>query len=264
MPQVRIRQGYVRNEPHPLNQFPFEVIEGIAKRIVHLRSIGHTDVSGDEFQRIFSEAIDGISYASPLGVADVTWNGCAWSVKTVKNNHPHRFQVRRGRSLHPRTLRLISGRNSPGFSAGIANPLADVQQTGNAVIEVFNQRLAEARKKHDDVRMVVLVRNMDTQEFTLFERSMAPWPVNDFIWTRNSSDNLEAHVDGRHVFTWQPHGSQFTMKEPIPQSATRFRITGEPAKLPMQQVLELSGYSAEWVEVLKPGDSLHLNRLPNQ
>ena len=254
MPQVRIRQGYVRHEPYPLNQFPFEVIEGIAKRIVHLQSVGHADVSGDEFQRIFAEAIDGISYPSPLGVADVAWNGCAWSVKTVKDRHPHRFTVGRGRRVHPKTLRLISGRNNPAFSAGIANPLADVQQTGNVVIEVFNQRLAEARREHNDVRMVVLVRNMDAQEFTLFERSMAPWPVNDFIWTRNSSNNLEAHVDGRHVFTWQPHGSQFTMKEPIPQSATRFKITNEPAHLPMQQVLDLAGYSPEWVEVLEPGD----------
>ena len=190
MPQVRIRQGYVRHEPYPLNQFPFEVIEGIAKRIVHLQSVGHADVSGDEFQRIFAEAIDGISYPSPLGVADVAWNGCAWSVKTVKDRHPHRFTVGRGRRVHPKTLRLISGRNNPAFSAGIANPLADVQQTGNVVIEVFNQRLAEARREHNDVRMVVLVRNMDAQEFTLFERSMAPWPVNDFIWTRNSSNNL--------------------------------------------------------------------------
>lgn len=253
MPQVRIRQGYVRHEPYPLNQFPFEVIEGIAKRIVHLRSVGHADVSGDEFQRIFAEAIDGISYPSPLGVADVAWNGCAWSVKTVKDNHPHRFQVKRGGSVHPKTLRLISGRNSPVFSAGIANPLADVQKTGNAVIEVFNQRLAEARDEHDDVRLVVLARNMDTRKFTLFERSMAPWPVNDFIWTRNDRDNLEAYVADRHVFTWQPHGSQFTMKEPMPQSATRFSIKGEPAQLSMRQVLELAGYSTEWVEVLEPG-----------
>lgn len=252
MPQVRIRQRYVRHEPYPLNQFPFEVIEGIAKRIVHLRSVGHADVSGDEFQRIFAEAIDGISYPSPLGVADVAWNGCAWSVKTVKNDHPHRFHVGRGRS--PKILRLISGRNSPVFSAGITDPLVDVQKTGNAVIEVFNQRLAEAREEHDDVRLVVLARNMDTREFTLFERAMAPWPVNDFTWRLNSRDNLEAYVDDRHVFTWQPHGSQFTMKEPMPQSATRFSIKGEPAQLPMREVLELAGYSPEWVEVLKPGN----------
>ena len=250
MPPAKIRSGYKKHEPYPLNQFPVSIIEGFAKRIVHLKAVGHADMSGDIFCQMFADTVSGQAYGNPLGVADVAWNGCAWSVKTVKNSHPHRFEVGGTENSKRKRIRLISGRNSPHYSAGITDPIADVQATGNAVLDIYNSRVDEAREEHDDVRLLVFIRNMVTQEFTVFERTLTPLAVNDYQWSLNNQGNLEGRTDNNHVFTWQPHGSQFTIIEPIPDSATRFRINRQPPMLQMTHVLRLARFEQNWVEII--------------
>jgi len=249
MPPLKIRGGAVRkHEPFPLNQFKQPQIEAICKGIVHLKATGNlkatgtNDISGDQSSAIFAHAIGGQSFGKPLGIADVAWNGCGWSVKTVKAARPFERDH----------VRLISGRNNPFHSCGedFSDPLKDVQATGQAVIEIYNARIDQAKWDHDDMRMLVLVRNMTTQEFVLFERPIAPFVVNDYTWHRNDNNNLEGHMGERHAFTWQPHGSQFTIIEPIPPGATRFRIKREPPKLLMNDVLKMIDFEPDWVEIL--------------
>ncbi|MDC9701470.1 MAG: hypothetical protein PSN37_04515 [Alphaproteobacteria bacterium] len=95
----------------------------MAKQFVHRIAIGHADITGDDFGTIFANSIDGMHRESPLGVADVPKENCAWSVKTVKGKKP--FGSER--------VRLISGRNSLDYSMGISNPRADPVATGRAV-----------------------------------------------------------------------------------------------------------------------------------
>jgi len=195
-------------------------------------------MSGDQFSRIFADSISGDEFSKPLGVADVAWNGCCWSVKTVKHSKPHTVSH----------CRLISGRNSPAYSAGISDFRADLQRTGRAVLEVYNSRINEAREQHDDVRLVVLIRNMQTLKFTLFERPLVPIVVNNYVWELNKRNNLIG-IEGQHIaFTWQPHGSQFTIHEPIPRSATRFYIKKQPPILELEQVIKLTGFRPNWVQ----------------
>ena len=242
MRQVRIRgrELVTRRAPYPLNEFPEHVIQSIAKRIVHLLAVGHTDMTGSQFEQFFSDSIDGEFFASPLGIADVAWRQTCWSVKTVKSNRPHTTQ----------SVRLISGRNSPTYSADINDPHADIQITGCSVIDIYNARVALAREQYEEARMLVLIRNVLTREFTIFERQLNTYPVNDFVWRRNRNRNLEAYAGDRHAFTWQPHGSQFTILEPVPASATRFRINTHPVTLEVDQVLEMTGFRPDWVEIL--------------
>ena len=238
MSPVKTRSQYHKHEPYPLNEFQHSLIETLAKRFVHLRAVGVSDMSGDQFSRIFADSISGQEYGRPLGVADVAWNGCCWSVKTVKTSKPH----------VARHCRLISGRNSPDYSAGISNPRADLERTGRAVLEVYNSRIHEAREQHDDVRLVVLIRNMQSQEFTLFERPLVPVVVNNYTWGLTKKKNLIGVQDGKIAFTWQPHGSQFTVHEPIPQSATRFYIRKLSPTLTVEQVIRLTGFKPDWVQ----------------
>ncbi len=254
MRQPRTRSGFQRNEPYPLNEFDFDTINALVKRIVHLLAVGHADMSGDIFSQMFADAISGQASGRPLGVADVAWNGCGWSVKTVKNNYPHKFTVGNGEDERPKRIRLISGRNNLNYSFGIESPLADVQAAGNAVVEIYNHRIAQAREEHDDVRLVVLIRNMSTLEFTIFERPMVPLAVNDYQWKINKRGNLEGFCESDHLFTWQPDGSQFTIIEHIPTSATRFRIAKRPPMLQIEHVLRLARYQQDWVEILGSGD----------
>ena len=239
MRQVKTRQGTKRHQRYPLNEFPEEVIQEICKRIVHLKAVGRSDMSGDEFSRIFADSISGESYGRPLGIADVAWNGCCWSVKTVQQKMPHEVE----------SVRLISGRNSPIYSAGIFDHSLDLQQTGTAVLDIYNTRIEAAREQHDDIRLAVLIRNMAAQEFTLFERSIAPVATNNYIWKANKRQNLIAYQGSNHVFTWQPHGAQFTIHEPVPEGAIRFRIVKQPSMLEMSHVLNLVRYEPDWVEI---------------
>lgn len=241
MRKVTTRDGIKKHEPYPINEFPNAVVEYICKGIVHLKAVGHADMTGDQFSRIFSDAVSGYSFGKPVGIADVAWNGCCWSVKTVQQKRPH----------ETRSIRLISGRNSPVYSSGINDPFHDIQATGQSVLDIYNDRIHKARWDHDDLRLLVLIRNMNAQEYSLFERPIAPLVVNNYHWKVNSNNNLCGYEGKQQVFTWQPHGSQFTIHEAVPSSATKFRIVREPRMLEMSHVLELVQFNSDWIEIIQ-------------
>ena len=251
MQKVRTRSGHEKREPYPLNEFTPEFIEELGKRLIHRKAIGQPDISGDDFCHIFAEAIGGESLDRPIGIADVTWENCCWSVKTVKNGDPHQFTVRKKNQDEPKRIRLISGRNSPSYSAGISDPFTDIQATGKAVLNIYNSRINEARGQYSDMRLLVFLRNMQSQKFTIFERPINEYAVGDYKWRRNKENNLEGRNGaGEHVFTWQPHGSQFTIILPIPIKATRFHITQKIPQIPMENVLEAVKYESDWIQIL--------------
>ena len=165
MPQPRLRDGYRKKEPYPLNQIPKSVVEGICRNFVYLMATGRKKLSGDDWSGIFAQVIQGRDLDSPLGVADVEWEKCCWSQKTVKNEKPH----------DATSVRLIVGRNSPSYSFDISDPKANIQETGNAVLSIYNHRIDQARSTYEDTRLGVLIRNMDTLEYCYFERTLTPF-----------------------------------------------------------------------------------------
>ena len=91
---------------------------------------------------------------------------------------------------------------------------------------------------------------METLEFAFFEHSITLIPLNDYTWEINRHQNLEAFFEGVHTFTWQPHGSQFTIIEPVPRSATKFRILKRPDVVPLDVVMRDVGFDENWIEML--------------
>ncbi len=229
-----------RSGPYPLGEFPEDMGIRLARQFVHRLAVGHANITGDDWGEIFATAINGTHRHSPLGVTDVTWNGCSWSAKTVQSSRPFSQPV----------VRLISGRNSPNYSYGISDPLADLSRTGRAVLNIWNERVNLSLNDHDDLRVVVLVRNMDTLEFALFEYEAGRYSPNDFEWRLNERGNLEGFEisTGEHRFTWQPHGAQFTVIKRVPGSAYKFRIVRHPGLLEPQHVLNLVRFRENWVE----------------
>ena len=197
MRQVTTRDGIEKREPYLIGEFSHKVIESICKPIVHLKAVGHADMCGNQFSQILSDSIEGQSYRKPLGIAEISWNGCCWSVKTVQHKDSH----------NARQLRLISGRNSSVYSSGIDNPFDNVQETGDSVLNIYNDRINKAKWNYDDCRMLVLVWQMGLQEFTIFERSIVPFIAKDYKWTVNKNGNFTGFLEDFHAFTWQPHGS---------------------------------------------------------
>jgi hypothetical protein len=154
------------------------------------------------------------------------------------------------RPFTKRTVRIISGRNSPSYSSDIFDPYADIQATGRAVLSVWNARIDEAATQHDDLRIFVMIRNMATLEFTLFEFEAPRYVPSHYRWERNRKGNLEGYdvQTNAHAFTWQPHGSQFTIFHHVPASAYRFRINRTPGVIEEKHVLNLIGFNESWIE----------------
>ena len=241
--KIRLRGSKPRRSgPYPLGQIPNRILVEIGKQVVHRLAVGLGDITGDDFGTIFAEATGGVHGARPLGIADVVSNGCAWSVKTVKSNRPFR----------ERRVRLISGRNSPDFSAGISDPRNDPAATGEAVLSIWNARVNEAMEEFEDLRIAVLVRNIAAREFLLFEEEAHRYPPRDYCWGFNRKGNLEGRdrVAGKHHFTWQPHGSQFTIIREIPGSARRFSIKPNVPVVDPKVILSHVGFLPGWIDIL--------------
>ena len=232
-----------RSQPngiHPLGDFPKQALIEISKHLVHTLAIGRKDISGDDFGSIFADAVGGQHRASPVGIIDIFKNNCAWSVKTVKLKKP----------FSKRSIRLISGRNSPIFSSGIGDLFDDVDDTGNSVLSIWNARVSDARRQFGDLRVAVLIRCMESREFVLFEEEISRFIPGDYSWALNKRKNFEGYDrgDGKHRFTWQPHGSQFTIIRHVPKSSKRFKIAHDIPVISTSSVLDAINFSEDWLQ----------------
>jgi len=101
------------------------------------------------------------------------------------------------------------------------------------------------------IRECVLIRDSDLTEFSIYENYLEHVRISDYEWTENKNNNLEGlnRFTGIKSFVWQPHGSQLTILENIPQSALRFRLK-HPAKLDKEECLKAIGFDSSWIEII--------------
>ncbi len=244
-PRLRDAHRLTTHDLYPLNVFPDELIRRLGGYLVYLTYIGRKDISGDDWGDAFADAIGGTHLESPLGIADVVFAKNCWSMKTVKAQNPFKT----------RSVRLISGRCSPDYSYGITDPHVDVQRTGEAVLGIWNERVNIATDHYSQVRTSILVRSYDLQSYVLFEEDTGRFRTTDYHWTVNSNGNLiglDSHE--RQCFTWQPHGSQFTIHTVVPEEAVRFQIRIPKARLNKTDVLEVLKYDDSWVKIIRDKD----------
>ena len=212
-----------------------------ASNIVYLNAVGQRDLSGDDWGDIFAAALNGIPLKSPIGIVDITLANTAWSAKTVSARRP----------ISTNQVRLISGRNNVLYSFNNDDVFADLQKTGDQVLQIWNARVEEATQQYPQLRTIVLIRYMPSFQFKVFEIPTSQFDPGDYNWTRNTGGNLEGRtVNGKvHTFTWQPNGSQFTVIRPVAGSARSFTIK-KPETQDPEQLLKNLGYSDDWVTLL--------------
>lgn len=241
-PKLRDSKKLLTREPYPINEIPESVIKLLGKRLVYMLCVGYKDLTGDEWGNVFAECIGGEHLQSPVGIADVVYGKMAWSMKTVKSTNPHRNEA---------SVRLISGRCSPDYSYGITDPHEDIEKTGRAVLNIWNERVNIAQDYYNPLRTSVLVRSNDLLTFSLFEEENHRYVTNQYRWEENRNGNLIG-IDvetNETCFTWQPHGSQFTIHTRVPRNAMKFKIK-QPPKLNVEETLKQINYSDDWVEIL--------------
>jgi len=226
----------------PLNQFPKEFPYQLGKELIYLlASKGKPELEGSEWESIFATCIGAEWKPSNVGLDDVAMGNTAWGAKTVKAVKPST----------KRKVRLISGRNSPNYSFGErSDQMVDPTLIGKLVLEIWNERVSAIREKFKHLRTVVLVKSNDLSEVVVFEFETVRYDYELYNWEWNKNNNLVGtHKKTKeHSFTWQPHGSQFTIVENVPDECMIIQIK-QPAMLDKEQILESIGFNNSWVTV---------------
>ncbi|MDO4161350.1 MAG: hypothetical protein Q4D41_12940 [Prevotellaceae bacterium] len=241
-PRLRDSKKLVTNEIYPINEMPDDIVMRIGGYLVYLLYIGRKDITGSDWGDAFADAIGGKHLDSPVGIADVVFDKMAWSMKTVKNQRP----------FEAHNVRLISGRCSPDYSYGISDPHADIQKTGRAVLGIWNERINIAQDNYNPVRTTVLIRSNDMLNYCLFEEENHRFRTSDYEWEVNTNGNLIGKDvnSGETCFTWQPHGSQFTIHTRVPEDAIKFTVK-QPPLLTKEDILKTIEFDSSWVNILK-------------
>lgn len=227
---------------YPLNKFPADFGRKLGREIVYLLATKSTpSLEGSEWEQVFASCIGAEWKPSNVGLDDVVLNVCAWGAKTVKSPHPHTAE----------TVRLISGRNSPAYSFDQQNLNADAQILGTNVLRIWNARVESVRSKFSHLRTVILIKSDDLTELAVFETETILYSPENFVWKRNQRGNLEAYERSSniHRFTWQPHGSQFTIIEPVPKECLLIKVE-PPRKLDKDDVLKAVNFDSKWITVI--------------
>lgn len=230
--------------PYPLNQFGKDFPYILGREIVYLlASKGKPKLEGEEWEEIFANCIGAKWKPSNVGLDDVVLGNTAWGAKTVKSN------VKDFENL--KLVRLISGRNSPVYSYGdTIDTTSNPNKVGHSILEIWNERVSSVREKFKHLRTVVLVKSNDLSQVAVFEFDTIRYDSElfDFIWNKN--ENLEGYEKGTKLkrFTWQPHGSQFTIHEPVPIKTLVLKIR-KPKPLNKKQVLSTLGFNKSWVTI---------------
>lgn len=244
MPEPRLRTVNKAVPPYPMNKFPASFIEKFGAEIVYMVATKSTmAIEGDEWEQIFANCIGAEWKPSNVGLDDVQLANCCWSAKTVKGS---------GDLGRKKTVRLISGRNSPTYSFGVDRITeTDPNQIGELVLDIWNERVSGIRQYFKFARTIVLVKGNDYSEYLIFEADTVRYAPADYTFMWNSRGNLEGHskADNAHKFTWQPHGSQFTIIEEIPEDRLHIKVR-LPEKLDKEAFLNTLKYDSSWVTKL--------------
>ena len=241
-PKLRTVEKY--KPPFPLNRFPANFHINLGKEVIYLLSSrGTPRMEGTDWEEIFARLIKAEWKPPNVGLDDIVLEQTAWGAKTVKNSHPSTVSK----------IRLISGRNSPVYSFG-DKEVSDCEpnELGEKVLTIWNERVAGIKKLFKHLRTVVLIKSNDLLELAVFEFNTVFYHTESYTWKWNDRNNLEgfSNQTNQHVFTWQPHGSQFTIIEDVPQNRLTIKIQ-QPPLLNRETILNALKFDNSWIQIVK-------------
>lgn len=241
-PKLRTVEKY--RPPYPLNRFPSNFAAELGKEVVYLLATRgrKARLEGSDWEEMFARLIGAKWKPSNVGLDDIVLEQTAWGAKTVKNNAPSSATK----------VRLISGRNSPVYSYGV-NKISAVDPSilGEQILSIWNERVAGIRKIYRHVRTIVLIKSNNLLELAAFEFDTIYYDAVQYSWSWNKRGNLEGRCNstGDHVFTWQPHGSQFTIIEEVPKERLAIKIKCAP-QLDRDEILKSLAFDYSWIQIL--------------
>lgn len=109
-----------------------------------------------------------------------------------------------------------------------------------------------AQDNYNPVRTTVLIRSNDMLNYCLFEEDNHRFRTSDYEWEENTNGNLvgKDKNSSETCFTWQPHGSQFTIHTKVPENAVKFTIK-RPPMLTKEDILKTIEFDSSWISIIK-------------
>lgn len=240
----KLRKAERHKPAYKLNVFPSDFGLKLGKELIYiLATRENPDISGDDWEQIFARCIGVEWKKSNVGLEDVVKGKTAWSAKTVKNKKPFTHSH----------VRLITGRNSVDYSFDVKNVHdEDPDRIGAMVLDIWNARFKNELSQFSDLRTAILIRNELLTEFSVMEIETKPFDPADYTWDWNSKNNLEGYekATGKHRFTWQPHGSQFTHIPDLPSGRLKLRVK-KPPMVSREYVLDEIKFDPAWIEIVE-------------
>jgi len=240
----KLRTVHKSKPPYPLNQFPKDFPYQIGEEIVYLLATKNKpNLEGSEWEAIFAKSIGADWKPSNVGLDDVVLGNTAWGAKTVKSKKPSKQSK----------VRLISGRNSIVYSFGEKiDTSVNPNIPGEQVLDIWNERVSSIRETFKHLRTVVLIKSYDLAELVVFEFDTIRYDPELYYWEWNKNQNLVGldKENKQHRFTWQPHGSQFTIIEEVPDDCVIIQIK-KPPILDKEKILETIGFDKSWIKIVR-------------
>ena len=244
MREPRLRTVNKAVAPFDLNKFPSKFIDTLAKEIVYMQATKSSmSLEGNEWEQIFAECVGAEWKPSNVGLDDVVLDNCCWGAKTVFGATNIEKQ---------KTVRLISGRNSPTYSYGVDSITSEnPNEIGKLVLDIWNERVSAVRQIYKFVRTVVLVKSKDYKDFLVFEFDTIRYDPELYYFEWNPRMSLEGYEKstGKHKFTGQPSGSQFTIIEDIPDKRLHISIR-KPEKVDKETILKAVNFDDSWYQIV--------------
>lgn len=244
--EPKLRKASKTHPLYSLNNFSNSFAMSLGKEIIYLLATRkEARLEGNDWEEIFARCIGAEWTPSNIGLDDVTLrsHSMTWGAKTVKNSSP----------FYAKHIRLICGRNSPDFSFGVKNVHeVPLDELGGQIIAIWNKRVEEVRSRFSNVRTVVLMKGDDLGTVSVYEEETVQFLSREYYWQWNERGNLEGYENATdvHRFTWQPHGSQFTVVSDVPDNRLKLKIK-RPPQVDPKAVLKSIKFDESWVEIVK-------------
>ena len=100
------------------------------------------------------------------------------------------------------------------------------------------------------MRSLILVKSNALSQVAVFEFDTIRYDPELFYFIWIKIGNLEGFVKGtkNKQFVWQPHGSQFTIIEKVPEQTLILKIK-QPEILDKEKILTALGFDKSWVTI---------------
>ena len=223
---------------HPVGEIPDRVLNSVFADIsVHLPLVSSVINWGD-WERAWAAAVGGRRLGSNKRLVDVTSGNVAWSLKSGGNaiTGAGRFSAISSR------LDVQKHRQVKDFSA-------DVQRTGGAALEMWNDKIgAELAKSRIgmapvdlDLRLLIVARRSGGSSYIFHERQLLSEPVGEYRWEINSQGNIQGSVGDEHRATFLRNGFKLQLHYYVRVTDPHVEYN-PPVEMSLKRAMEIRPY----------------------